>query len=234
MTNAIIYARFSPRPTAQDCASIETQNDRCRAQCAAKDWPVIAEFADRELSGGRADNRPGLQDALNAACEHKAVIVVYSLSRLARNTQDAIAIVDRLSQCEADLFSLHETIDTTTASGRFTFTLFAALATLEREQISERTSDAMKLHQVNGRRMGRPDRLPYGWKADPENLRSIMPCEDEQKTVAAILQMRAEGLNLRDIGKRLTEHGIMCRGAKWHPATILRIIRHHTHTPAPA
>lgn len=50
--------------------------------------------------------------------------------------------------------------------GRFVFTLFAALAAMEREQISERTNDAMLSQQASSRRMSA---VPsYGWKRDYE------------------------------------------------------------------
>ena len=44
------------------------------------------------------ENRKGLQDALKLACQRKAALVVYSLSRLARSTRDAIDISERLER----------------------------------------------------------------------------------------------------------------------------------------
>jgi DNA invertase Pin-like site-specific DNA recombinase len=75
-------------------------------------------YADEGLSGKRADNRPGLQGAIAHACETHGVLVVYSLSRLARSTRDAIDIAERLAKCKADLVSITEKIDTTTSMGR--------------------------------------------------------------------------------------------------------------------
>ncbi len=210
--NSLIYARFSPRPNAADSESIETQLTRCRAMCAAKAWTILSEHIDRELSGARADNRPGLQEALSAACEHKAVIVCYSLSRLARNTVDALSIIERLGKCGANLYSLHESIDTTSAMGKFAFTLFAALATLEREQIGERTSDAMQRHQDAGRRMGRLDRLPYGWRVVPDSPWAIQVDPDEMANVELIMSLSRLGADVPEIRKRLTAQGIMKRG----------------------
>jgi len=56
--------------------------------------------------------------------------------------------------------------------GRFIFTLFSALAQLEREQIAEQTSTAMLRHQAKGRRMTRPDRWP---RADGQGISSGLP-----------------------------------------------------------
>jgi DNA invertase Pin-like site-specific DNA recombinase len=56
----VIYARFSPLPDAQECDSVARQRERCRAYCQAHGYDVIAEKHDEDMSGGRADNRPGL------------------------------------------------------------------------------------------------------------------------------------------------------------------------------
>ena len=97
MTPAVIYARFSPRPNAEECDSVEKQIERCRAYCAGHGYTVIAEYCDKDLSGGRADNRPGLQKAIAAACRNKAILCVNALSRLARCTKDAIDLAERLN-----------------------------------------------------------------------------------------------------------------------------------------
>ena len=168
MTPAVIYARFSPRPNAEECDSVEKQIERCRAYCAGQGYEVVFERFDKDLSGGRADNRPGLQEAIALACQRKAVLCVYSLSRLARCTKDAIDLAERLNAAGADLAVIQENVNTRSPMGRFIFTLFSALAQLEREQIAERTSSAMLRHQAEGRRMTRADRCPYGWRPDPD------------------------------------------------------------------
>ena len=71
-------------PSPEDCDSVEKQIERCRAYAAGHGYTVVAEHEDKDLSGGRADNRPGLQNAIAVACARQAVLVVYSLSRLAR------------------------------------------------------------------------------------------------------------------------------------------------------
>jgi hypothetical protein len=57
MPLAGLYARFSPRPSPEECDSDEKQLARCRAYCVGHGYTVIAERSDKDLSGGRADNR---------------------------------------------------------------------------------------------------------------------------------------------------------------------------------
>jgi DNA invertase Pin-like site-specific DNA recombinase len=172
------------------------------------------------LSGGRADNRPGLQKAIAAACERKAVLVVYSLSRLARCTKDAIDLAERLSAAGADLAVIQENVNTRSPMGRFIFTLFSALAQLQREQIAERTSSAMLRHQAKGRRMTRLDRCPYGWRPDPSDSARLVEDAEEQVTIGRIREERRHGRGLREIARRLDLAGIDCRGGRWSHTTI--------------
>lgn len=76
---------------------------------------------DAGISGKGILHRPGLQQAQQVACEKKAVLVIYSLSRLSRSTKNILQIAERLDKDGADLVSLSERIDTTSASGKRSF-----------------------------------------------------------------------------------------------------------------
>jgi hypothetical protein len=93
---AIGYVRVSTAEQAAEGVSLDAQRARIAAWAHANAAELTAVYTDAGLSGGRADNRPGLQAALDAACTAKAALVVYSLSRLARSTRDAITISERL------------------------------------------------------------------------------------------------------------------------------------------
>ena len=225
MPDAVLYGRFSPRPSPDECDSVEKQLERCRAYCAGLGYNVVAIHSDKDLSGGRADNRPGLQNAIGEACRREAVLVVYSLSRLARNTRDAIDLAERLNAAGADLAVIQENVNTRSSMGRFIFTLFSALAQLEREQIAERTSAAMLRHQAKGRRMTRADRCPYGWKADPRQSDRLTEDVGEQVVIARIRRARENGATLREIAAGLDRAGLRCRGGQWEHSTVRAILR---------
>jgi DNA invertase Pin-like site-specific DNA recombinase len=132
---AVGYVRVSTNRQATDGVSVEAQRDRIVGWCSANGYGVAQVYVDAGMSGGRADNRPGLQAALARACRTKGVLVSYSLSRLARSTKDALAISERLASAGADLVSLSERIDTTTAAGKMVFRMLAVLAEFERDLI---------------------------------------------------------------------------------------------------
>jgi DNA invertase Pin-like site-specific DNA recombinase len=224
MTTAILYARFSPRPRAEECESVEMQLDRCRAFCAGLGYRVLSEHSDKDRSGARADNRPGLQAAIHAACSARGVLVVYSLSRLARNVDDARAIAKQLQRCGAELAMLRESIDTSTPMGKAFFTIMAVFDELEREQTAVRTSDAMLRHQGAGRRMSRLDRCPYGTQPDPADLDRLIENPAEAAVLRQIEEMRASGHGSKAIAARLNALGAPCRASRWHHSTIRKIL----------
>jgi site-specific DNA recombinase len=175
-------------------------------------------------AGGRADNRPGLQAAIGLACKHKAVLVVYKLDRLARNTRDALDVLERLQKSKADLASLVEQINSRSQMGKFFFTQLAAFAELEREQIRARTSAAMRSYLSDGRRMTRADRCPFGQQPDPSDPSRLIDHPEELAVLEGIRQLRAEGKGAKAITSALNAERVPCRGARWHLTTVRRLL----------
>lgn len=219
--DAIIYTRVSTTGQAEDGVSLEAQARRARAWADANGCEVAAVHSDAGISGKRAANRPGLQAALDAACENGGALVVYSLSRLARSTKDAILIAERLDKAGADLVSLSESLDTTTAAGKMMFRIFAVLAEFERDLVSERTKAAKAHLREQGRYLG--GKVPFGFQVaeDGEHLEED---PDEQATLADLQSMRACGWSWRKIAEELNRRGVPTKeGQPWTWQTTRRL-----------
>ena len=83
------------------------------------------------------------------------MVIVESISRIARNTRDLLSIVSELTEKQVEFISLKENIDTTTPQGRFMLTVFGALAELERENILERQREGIAIAMDAGKYKGR-------------------------------------------------------------------------------
>jgi len=83
------------------------------------------------------------------------IVIVESISRIARNTRDLLSIVSDLTEKGVEFVSLKESIDTTTPQGRFMLTVFGALAELERENILERQREGIEIAKSEGKYKGR-------------------------------------------------------------------------------
>lgn len=219
---AVGYIRVSTERQASEGVSLEAQESRIRAWAAAQGLEVDRVHVDAGLSGKRADNRPGLQAALADVCKRRGVLVVYSLSRVARSTRDALAIAERLEKSGADLASLTESIDTTSAAGKMVFRMLAVLAEFERDLISERTTSAMDHLRRQGRKVS--GNVPFGF--DEAEGGKLVTNETERAVVDRIRTLRAEGASLRDIVRDLeasrtpTKSGLLT----WTPATIRGVL----------
>ena len=220
---AVGYARVSTDGQVTDGVSLEAQQARIRAWCEANDYSLMGVHIDAGLSGSRSDNRPALQASLNAACKNKAALIVYSLSRLARSTKDAIVISERLAKNGADLVSLSERIDTTTAAGKMVFRMLAVLAEFERDQVAERTRGALAHLRNKGKRIS--GKIPYGYDLALDGV-SLMSNPKEQSGLQLIQRLRAKGLGRRRIAAQLTRRGIPTKsGSSWSPQTVASILR---------
>jgi len=144
-TRRIGYARVSTAD--QDLAP---QLDVLRAKGCE---PIYSEHA----SGNHAD-RPELAQAMKAL-RAGDTLVVWRLDRLGRSLPDLIATVNELASRGVAFESVTEAIDTTTASGKLVFNIFASLADFERHLIGERTRAGLAAGRARGRMGGRPPAL---------------------------------------------------------------------------
>ena len=76
-----------------------------------------------------------------------------------RSLKDLIDLVSQLEARGIGLKSLHESIDTTSSSGKLIFHVFGALAEFECNLIRERTQAGLAAARARGRRGGRPKSL---------------------------------------------------------------------------
>ena len=225
LPKAVGYVRVSTSDQAENGVSLEAQESRIRAWCMANGYDLAAVHSDAGLSGSRADNRPELQNALCAACRQRGcVLVIYSLSRLARSTKDCITIAERLDKAGADLVSLSERIDTTTASGKMVFRMLAVLAEFERDLISERTRAAMATKRANGQRVGA---VPFGFDLARDGT-MLTPNAAEQAVITDMQAMRAKGWTLEAIAEELTERGVPTktgRSLRWTHQAVGKVLK---------
>ncbi|MCB9904483.1 MAG: recombinase family protein [Planctomycetes bacterium] len=218
------YVRVSTEGQAEDGVSLAAQSSKIRAWAHLDDREVAHIYKDAGISGAKLSSREGLQAAILHACKVKGALAVYSLSRLARSTRDTLAISEQLSKAGAELVSLSEKIDTTSASGKMIFRLLAVLAEFERDQVSERTRVAMNHLRATGRRVSRF--APYGWNFSAAGDELVIN-EQEQLVIERIKQLRASGRSPGWIADSLTDHGITTKRGKqaWSAKVVRSILK---------
>ena len=111
-----------------------------------------------DIISGAKSKRPELKTTF----EHLRAgdtLVVWRLDRLSRSLKDLIKMVTTLEDKNIALVSLHESLDTTSSSGKLTFHLFGALAEFEKNLNRERTMAGLAAARARGRLGGRPHTL---------------------------------------------------------------------------
>jgi DNA invertase Pin-like site-specific DNA recombinase len=94
-------------------------------------------FSDK-MSGAQM-NRAGLKRAIKV-CWPGDTLVVWKLDRLGRSTIGVLEQIKALDDAGINIVSVTERLDTKSPMGKFTMTILAAFAQMERDMISERTA----------------------------------------------------------------------------------------------
>ena len=114
-----------------------------------------------DQASGKKDDRPHLAACLKALRKGDTLLV-WKLDRLGRDLRHLVNTVHDLTDRDIGLKVLTgegASIDTTTASGKLVFGIFAALAEFERALISERTIAGLAAARARGRKGGRPFKM---------------------------------------------------------------------------
>ncbi len=215
------YCRVSTDEQTEG-TSLDSQRSKIVAYADLHDHTLLDVHMDVGVSGKSVSNRPELLAIIDTICERKGILVVYSISRLGRNTRDLIDIAERLAASGAQFASIVEHVDTTTASGRMFFKLMAVLAEFERDTIIERTNAAIGRKREKNEVVGN---LPYGFGRSGDNL---VVCEREADGLRIILS-KMQSCGYAEIARSLeaANHKTRSGGALWDRGVIRRIVKFH-------
>ena len=142
----VIYARVS-----KEELTLEHQINACKTFISQQMDKVIDIYSDK-VSGTKS-RRPELNRLLNDMRIGKFdLVVIWKLDRLGRSLQHLLRIVDEFKKYNIDFVCVSQNIDTSTASGNFTFHILGSVAEFERTLISERTKEGLKNAKNVGKR----------------------------------------------------------------------------------
>lgn len=198
------YARVSKADGSQ---LLDLQRDALRGAGVTK------KRIYEDKASGKRDDRPNLAACIKSLRKGD-VLVVWKLDRLGRDLRHLVNTVQDLADRGIGFKVLSgqgADIDTTTASGKLVFGIFAALAEFERELISERTRAGLAAARARGRNGGRRFALT---KAQVRLAQSAMGKEEttvselcEELGVTRVTLYRYVGPDgkLREHGRRVLE-----------------------------
>jgi site-specific DNA recombinase len=221
----VVYTRVSHhnQSEAEGGKSLAMQLEKAKSWAELHDATVVAVFTDEAVSAKSINGRKEFQKALETVYSDKAdALLVYSLSRGFRSTQDCLSVCEELNKRGKALVSITESIQSDNAMGKFFLTLLASLATLERELLGERVQAVMDSKRGRGERLGA---IPYGSKLSQDGIH-LEELPEEQIVIKCIRGYAKKGMSMREIAKKLNEKNILTKeGKAWTHRQIGRILQ---------
>jgi len=215
-----IWIRVSTEDQAKG-ESPEHHEERARAYAKSRGWEVRELYNLAGQSGKAVMQHPEAKRMMkDIERGHVTGLVFSKLARLSRNRRELEDFSDFFRKHDADLISLSEAIDTSTAGGRMFFHLLGVFAQWEREEITERVNASVLTRAKLGKSIN--GSAPYGYQWKDRKL-VIQPEEAaiRRKAYELFLENRRKG----QVARLLNAAGYRSRnGSIWRDTQVFRTL----------
>ena len=227
--NVVLYVRVSSEKQAEKELSIPAQLKALREFATKNGHNVVREFVD-EAESARSSDRPAFREMITLARLKPPlfdVVLVWKLSRFARNREDSIIYKSLLRKKGIQVISINEPIEDT-PSGKLLEGIIEVIDEFYCDNLSQDVIRGMREAASKGYFCG--GRPPYGYKrvAVMDGQVSRTKLEPDENTAPVVRRIFAEclqGTGGLGIAKGLNRDGIPGpSGKKWCKTSVNGII----------
>jgi len=217
---AAIYTRVSTEDQAKEGFSLDAQLDKLKSYCKARDWIIGGIYIDDGYSG-RNVKRPAYLRMMEETDRWDTILVI-KMDRIHRNSKNFMLMMEQLKKLGKEFVSMTESLDTSTAMGRFVMDIIQRIAQLESEQIGERVYIGMEQKaRTNGGVLG--FNIPYGYDYNDGKL---IINDSEAIIIKNIFDMYKNKFSMIKIAENLNQKNIPTKQNKiWRSQTISLILK---------
>ena len=228
-----IYARVSSDRQDVDL-SISAQLKALRQYAAKLGYHIVQEYLD-EAESGRSIDRPGFKAMIAAARQQTSpfkMILVWKLSRFARNREDSIIYKSLLRKHGVQVISINEPLEDT-PSGRLLEGIIEVIDEFYSANLSQDVVRGMRENASRGFYPG--GSIPFGFRKlkvhDGPALRTkLEPDPTSAPVVDRIFKECLAGRGLKEIVKGLNRDGLRTRsGKRWGTTSVHNILRNEAY-----
>ncbi len=226
-SRAVVYLRVSSKGQVNtdydpEGISIPAQRQSCQRKAEQLGLTIVAEYVEAGISGTEMTKRVAFQQMLERIRRDKDVdyVIVYKLSRFARNrTDDAIVMAD-LQKRGVTLISATESIDSTPV-GQLMHGILAAFNEYRSREDGADIAYKMAQKAKNGGTLGK---APIGYintleRVEGREFRGIAVDEERAPFVKLAFELYDKGeFSMEDIADILTDRGLETRATARRPA----------------
>ncbi|GLI94978.1 recombinase family protein [Methylocystis echinoides] len=217
--NFVAYLRVSTAKQGQSGLGLDAQQRAVESYLNGGDWSLVATFV--EIESGKRDDRPKLQEALEACKLYGATLVIARLDRLSRDAHFLLGLLKsgvKFVCCDMP------------QADSFMVGIMAQLAQKERELISERTKAALQSAKARGVKLG-GDRGTFQEVAIAGRVKGneaiVREADERAERLSKLIgELQGRGLSLNAIARELDQRGIpSARGGRWTATSVRNVLR---------
>jgi DNA invertase Pin-like site-specific DNA recombinase len=199
----VAYYRVSTQKQGTSGLGLDAQRTAV-ANYLKDDFKPIEEHTDIETGTKKGNHREALKNAIAAAKQHNAILIIAKLDRLARN----VRFITTLLESGVEFIAC----DMPQAT-KFTIHIFAALAEQEALMISQRTKAALQEKKKLGFKLGKPENLTASAikQGTISRIKNANEHENNRKAGALIVSMKNAGISFYQITNELNALGFKTR-----------------------